>query len=180
MSLDQIPVEQLRPEFRQGVASLLQVIFAKVQAVKEALSTHYSHAQDHSSGYGSLCTHSVWAARLNLADLLQHICKARQHAVLMRHAVLPPLQAQPRSYGTLGIMSGPLLAGLTCAYVDAINAGAVPTIATAWQVRYPALQKLVQQLLQSSQVKQTPCLPGTAHYTARGLQLWMRPRNWMH
>lgn len=39
-------------------------------------------------------------------------------------------------------MSGPLLAGLTCAYVDAINAGAVPTIATAWQVR-PYLSVLV-------------------------------------
>lgn len=70
VSLDQTPLEQLRPEFRQGVASLLQMIFAK---------------------------------------------------------------AQPRSYGSLGLMSGPLLAGLTCAYVDAINAGAVPTIATAWQ-----------------------------------------------
>jgi hypothetical protein len=45
------------------------------------------------------------------------------------------VQAQPRSYGTLGVMSGPLLAGLTGAYVGAINAGAVPTIATAWQVR---------------------------------------------
>lgn len=32
MSLDQFPVEQLRPEFRQGVASLLQLIFAKVRA----------------------------------------------------------------------------------------------------------------------------------------------------
>ncbi len=32
------------------------------------------------------------------------------------------------------VPSGPLLAGLTQAYVDAINAGAVPTIATAWQV----------------------------------------------
>lgn len=70
VSLDQIPVEQLRPEFRQGVASLLQLIFAK---------------------------------------------------------------AQPRPYGNLGVMSGPLLAGLTCAYVQAINQGAVPTIATAWQ-----------------------------------------------
>lgn len=31
VSLDQIPVEQLRPEFKQGVASLLQLIFAKVR-----------------------------------------------------------------------------------------------------------------------------------------------------
>lgn len=30
VSLDQIPPEQMRPEFRQGVASLLQVILAKV------------------------------------------------------------------------------------------------------------------------------------------------------
>lgn len=31
------------------------------------------------------------------------------------------------------VLNGPMLAGLTQAYVDAINKGAVPTIATAWQ-----------------------------------------------
>ena len=33
------------------------------------------------------------------------------------------------------IITGPMLAALTEAYVDAINKGAVPTIATAWQVQ---------------------------------------------
>ncbi len=36
-------------------------------------------------------------------------------------------------------MTGPVLAGLVEAYVGAINNGAVPTIATAWQVRRLAL-----------------------------------------
>jgi hypothetical protein len=31
-------------------------------------------------------------------------------------------------------MTGPLLAGLTQSFLDALNAGAVPTIATSWQV----------------------------------------------
>lgn len=43
------------------------------------------------------------------------------------------LQAQPKHLGTY-VLSGPVLAGLTEAYVQAINDGAVPTIATAWQV----------------------------------------------
>jgi hypothetical protein len=43
-------------------------------------------------------------------------------------------QSQPRPYGSLGgCMTGPLLAGLAGAHVAAINAGAVPAIATAWQ-----------------------------------------------
>lgn len=35
-------------------------------------------------------------------------------------------------------MTGPVLAGLVEAYVKAINEGAVPTIATAWQVHWGA------------------------------------------
>lgn len=41
-------------------------------------------------------------------------------------------KAQPKRLGTQ-VLTGPVLAGLTEAYVSAINAGAVPTIATAWQ-----------------------------------------------
>jgi len=41
-------------------------------------------------------------------------------------------KALPKRLGTQ-VLTGPLLAGLTEAYVTAINAGAVPTIATAWQ-----------------------------------------------
>jgi hypothetical protein len=45
------------------------------------------------------------------------------------------LQAQPKRLGNQ-ILTGPMLAGLVDAYVTAINNGAVPTIATAWQVRF--------------------------------------------
>ena len=42
-------------------------------------------------------------------------------------------RAQPKRMNN-SIITGPMLAALTEAYVDAINKGAVPTIATAWQV----------------------------------------------
>ena len=45
-------------------------------------------------------------------------------------------KAQPKRFVS-GLMSGPVLAGLVDAYVKAINEGAVPTIATAWQVCGP-------------------------------------------
>ncbi|KAK9868501.1 hypothetical protein WJX84_006010 [Apatococcus fuscideae] len=41
-------------------------------------------------------------------------------------------KAQPKELGNQ-IITGPMLAALTKAYVDAINHGAVPTISTAWQ-----------------------------------------------
>ena len=41
-------------------------------------------------------------------------------------------RAQPKRMGRT-VLTGPILAGLVTAYVDAINKGAVPTIATAWQ-----------------------------------------------
>lgn len=44
-------------------------------------------------------------------------------------------KAQPKRFGSNGFITGPVLAGLVEAYVEAINNGAVPTIATAWQVR---------------------------------------------
>lgn len=42
-------------------------------------------------------------------------------------------KAQPKRLGP-HVLTGPALAGLAEAYVAAINGGAVPTIATAWQV----------------------------------------------
>ncbi|EFN59494.1 hypothetical protein CHLNCDRAFT_56782 [Chlorella variabilis] len=68
-ALDTLPAAQMRPEFREGLHRLTQIIFSK---------------------------------------------------------------AQPKRLGSQ-ILSGPMLAGLTEAYVTAINNGAVPTIATAWQ-----------------------------------------------
>ena len=43
-------------------------------------------------------------------------------------------RALPKRLGNHNI-TGPMLAVLATQYVDAINKGAVPTIATAWQVR---------------------------------------------
>ena len=42
-------------------------------------------------------------------------------------------RATPKRFGA-ALMTGPLRAGLVGAYSAAMNAGAVPTIATAWQV----------------------------------------------
>jgi hypothetical protein len=42
-------------------------------------------------------------------------------------------RAVPKRFGAQ-FVTGPVLAGLVHAYVNAINQGAVPTIATAWQV----------------------------------------------
>lgn len=43
------------------------------------------------------------------------------------------MRAQPKRVGNK-IITGTLLAALATEYVEAINSGAVPTIATAWQV----------------------------------------------
>ena len=67
--LETVPPSQMRPEFRDGLANLVSLCFAR---------------------------------------------------------------AQPKRIGNT-VLTGPMLAGLVKAYVDAINGGAVPTIATAWQ-----------------------------------------------
>lgn len=50
-------------------------------------------------------------------------------ALLTRHIYA---RARPKRVGT-SVVTGPMLSGLAEAYVEAINQGAVPTIATAWQ-----------------------------------------------
>ncbi|KAI5059872.1 hypothetical protein GOP47_0024292 [Adiantum capillus-veneris] len=67
--LDKIPLEKMRPEFRNGLETLTRFIFERTR---------------------------------------------------------------PKHLGST-IMTGPLLAGLTQSFLDALNAGAVPTIATSWQ-----------------------------------------------
>ena len=42
-------------------------------------------------------------------------------------------RAKPKQLGSL-VLTGPMFAALTQSFLDAINAGAVPTIATSWQV----------------------------------------------
>ncbi|KAL6785100.1 hypothetical protein ACKKBG_A02440 [Auxenochlorella protothecoides x Auxenochlorella symbiontica] len=51
---------------------------------------------------------------------------------LARLSALVFARARPKRLDST-VVTGPLLAGLVEAYVEAINAGAVPTIATAWQ-----------------------------------------------
>ncbi|MCO5582076.1 hypothetical protein L7F22_035967 [Adiantum nelumboides] len=67
--LDKIPLEKMRPEFRNGLETLTRFVFERTR---------------------------------------------------------------PKHLGST-IMTGPLLAGLTQSFLDALNAGAVPTIATSWQ-----------------------------------------------
>lgn len=42
-------------------------------------------------------------------------------------------RTRPKQVGAT-MMTGPLLAGLTQSFLDAINKGAVPTISSSWQV----------------------------------------------
>lgn len=42
-------------------------------------------------------------------------------------------RAGPKRLGSI-ILTGPMFAGLTQSFLDAINSGAVPTIANSWQV----------------------------------------------
>jgi len=50
-------------------------------------------------------------------------------------------RTRPKQLGSL-VMTGPMFAGLTQSFLDAINAGAVPTIATSWQVNLYELRSL--------------------------------------
>jgi hypothetical protein len=43
-------------------------------------------------------------------------------------------RAKPKQLGSI-VLTGPMFAALTQSFLDAINAGAVPTIATSWQVK---------------------------------------------
>ena len=52
-------------------------------------------------------------------------------------------KAQPKRVQN-SIVTGPVLAALVTAYVGAINNGAVPTIATAWQVACSSLPIFMQ------------------------------------
>jgi hypothetical protein len=47
-------------------------------------------------------------------------------------------RTRPKQLGAT-TMTGPILAGLTQSFLDAINNGAVPTISSSWQVYYDCL-----------------------------------------
>lgn len=44
-------------------------------------------------------------------------------------------RAGPKQLGSM-TLTGPMFAGLTQSFLDAINSGAVPTIANSWQVNF--------------------------------------------
>ena len=56
----------------------------------------------------------------------------RQGLELFTTAVME--RAKPKAVGDT-VMTGPILAALTQAYIDSLNGGSVPTILTSWQVR---------------------------------------------
>lgn len=45
-------------------------------------------------------------------------------------------RTRPKQIGAT-VMNGPMLAGLTQSFLDALNNGAVPTISSSWQVSLP-------------------------------------------
>lgn len=44
-------------------------------------------------------------------------------------------RTRPKQVGST-VMTGPVLAGITQSFLDAINNGAVPTISSSWQVHF--------------------------------------------
>lgn len=80
VSLDQTPPEQLRPEFRQGVASLLQMIFAKV----------WTHTVRHAGrtpivavvGPEALCIHVLQCCLSSASTLSEHTAWGRLLSVI--------------------------------------------------------------------------------------------------
>jgi hypothetical protein len=69
--------------------------------------------------------------RLETADSSQLRPEFRQQLAALTRAIFQ--RGQPKRMGSM-TLTGPMLAGLTQAYVHAINNGAVPCISTAWQV----------------------------------------------
>jgi hypothetical protein len=124
--LDTTPVGELRSEFRDGVARLLEVWPPRPQrgvqsrALPATASTQHLHAGptvDRAPGPRPCKHHCPAPPRtLDAAATAQLILR----------------KAQPKRLGGY-VLTGPALAGLAAAYVEAINGGAVPTIATAWQ-----------------------------------------------
>lgn len=91
-----------------------------------------------------ICGHRVFfhslTCRMQGVERLRGI--VMQHAVprRLRHGAISATDGSaPGSSGSGGsggggVMTGPVLAGLIEAYVEAINAGAMPSITTMWQV----------------------------------------------
>lgn len=73
-------------------------------------------------------------------------------------------RAQPKRLGTQ-IISGNMLASLATAYVDAINHGAVPTIATAWQVC--SMSSAVHASCHQAALSYTACTANTLQQASR-------------
>lgn len=81
----------------------------------------------------NLKTSEIILVMLSLECDAEHFLRHLQVQGLKRLTRLIFMRAQPKRLGNQ-IITGSMLAALATAYVDAINHGAVPTIATAWQV----------------------------------------------
>ena len=110
-ALDSLPASQLRPEFRQ------------VPAVSARQRTAPAHCESPVVHLECLCA----SASVSSTPM----CPVWQGLEALTALMFS--KAGPKRLGQ-DMVSGGVLAALATAYVDAINGGAVPTIATAWQV----------------------------------------------
>lgn len=60
-------------------------------------------------------------------------------------------RTKPKQLGST-VMTGPILAGLTQSFLDAINSGAVPTISSSWQVKTTNQTKVLHCVLRYKKV----------------------------
>lgn len=60
-------------------------------------------------------------------------------------------RTKPKQLGST-VMTGPILAGLTQSFLDAINSGAVPTISSSWQVKTTNQTKVLHCVLRYRKV----------------------------
>jgi len=152
-ALDSVPASQLRPEFRQVrvrprlLLTMLSVVLCTCTAVGQLCGMAgdlLAHDEYDSPLSKSGTEHSAVVTRDRPSPLqsASMACRRRHHHAhspavaqgLERLTALMFSKAQPKRLGQ-DVVSGGVLAALASAYVDAINGGAVPTIATAWQVR---------------------------------------------
>lgn len=156
-ALDSVPASQLRPEFRQVRVRprLLLTMLSVVLCTCTAFGQLFGMAGDllAMKSMTALCpslvqsmaqwSHAIALHRCNLQVWLQiwhqHAHSPAAAQGLERLTAVMFSKAQPKRLGQ-DVVSGGVLAALASAYVDAINGGAVPTIATAWQVRVFFLQ----------------------------------------